>query len=257
MLISIPARTRPSMMLLWALLASTAASLPTAAQTLSTFDSAAPAEGGPSTPVEFRESVSVRGAPGNTCAETAIRVTGSRVSVMLRSASLADVLVSLADRQGFDLRVDPGAGDRRIDDAFEDLPLRLALTRLLHGSDYVMLFDPGADTNTVRSIRVISSNASSAHAPTSAQSQQIDEIDPRLLLRSIEPSALPSGMREDLAAQIEPLDPGLTDEIQARRDELLDRLLRRLEARMGPRSETLQVLRSQLLPGPTSSTDAE
>ena len=251
------ARTRRSTMLLWVLLASASASLQTAAQPLSPSDSQDSVEPGPSAPSELREAVPVAGVPGTTPAETGIRVTGSRVSVVLRSASLADVLASLADRQGFSLRVDPKAGDRRIDDAFEDLPLWLALRRLLHGSDYVMLFEAGAGPNIVRSIRLISAKASAAHAPTSAQSQPIDEIDPRLLLRSIEPSALPPGIWEDLAAQIEPPDPALTDEIQARRDELLDRMLRRLEARVRPRSETLQGLRSQLLPGPTSSAEAE
>jgi hypothetical protein len=257
MLNDFSAGTRPSTILLWVLLASASASLQTAAQPLSPSDSRDSEEPGPWARSELREAVSVAGTPGTTPAETAIRVTGSRVSVMLRSASLVDVLASLADRQGFGLRVDPKAGDRRIDDAFEDLPLWLALRRLLHGSDYVMLFEAGAGPNIVRSIRLISANASAAHAPTSAQSQPIDEIDPRLLLRSIEPSALPPGIREDLAAQIEPPDPALTDEIQARRDELLDRLLRRLEARIGPGSETLQGLRSQLLPGPASSPEAE
>lgn len=79
-------------------------------------------------------------------------------------------------------------------------------------------------------------------------SQRLAEVDPRLLLEAIEPSVFPSGIRQELVARLEPLDPDLAAEIQAQRDTLVATLLDRLAAGMPGESPSLTMLRSILLP---------
>jgi hypothetical protein len=153
-----------------------------------------------------------------------VRVSGDKASVSVEGASLTAILMRLATQAEFSLHIAPQAGDRLIDAHFADLGLLSALRLLLEGADYVVTLDGSGADRRPASVQVLN-----LHPSRRGKDTGVPQLpDPSVLLRAIDPASLPPGIHEDLQRLSAPPDPAAIGDIDAQRQEILDRTLDRV-----------------------------